>query len=128
MDRVFITGLRVEAIIGILERERIEPQPLVLDLELAADVATPAASRDIADALDYKALSDAVRDFVAASDELLIETLAERVCAFVRDEFGVSWMKLVLHKPEALEGSTDVGLVIERGDPAAPPSPAAPAT
>lgn len=115
MDRIVITGLRVETLIGILAHERTVRQPVVLDLELAADVATAAASRDIADALDYKALSDAVRDFVAGSEELLLETLAERVCAFVREEFGVPWLRLVLHKPEALEGSTDVAVVIERG-------------
>jgi len=115
MDRVFITDLRVEAIIGILEHERLAPQPLVLDLELAADIATPAASGDIADALDYKALSDGVRAFVGASEEYLIESLAERVCVYLREEFGVSWVRLVLHKPEALGGGTDVGVIIERG-------------
>lgn len=114
-DRIFINGLRVEAIIGILDHERKEPQPLVIDLELAADIATPAASRDIADALDYKRLSDAVRDFVASSDELLIETLAERICAFICTTFGVPWLRLVLHKPAALGGATDVGIIIERG-------------
>ena len=116
MDRIFITGLRVGAIIGIHERERVDRQPLVLDLELAADVATPAASRDIADALDYKKLSDALRDLVARSDEFLLETLAERICAFVRDEFGVVWVRLVLHKPNALDGPADVGVIIERGE------------
>lgn len=116
MDRIFVRDLRVETIIGILDHERREPQPLVVELELAADIATPAASRDIADALDYAALSEAVRAFVANSDELLIETLAERICAFVRQEFDVPWMRLVLHKPEALDGPTDVGIVIERGE------------
>ena len=119
MDRIVITDLRVEAVIGILPHERVRAQPLALDLELAADVATPAASGDIADALDYKALSDAVRELVATSEELLIETLAERVCAFVRERFGVSWVRLTLHKPDALDGPTDVAVVIERGDAAA---------
>ena len=120
MDRIFITDLRVDAVIGILPHERLAPQPLVLDLELAADVITPARSGDIADALDYKALSDGVRAFVAASEERLIETLAERICAFVRQEFGVPWLRLVLHKPEALDGPTDVGVIVERGTRPAP--------
>ena len=123
MDRIFITDLQVDAVIGILPHERLAPQPLVLDLELAADVRTPAASGDIADALDYKALSDGVRAFVAASEERLLETLAERVCAFVRQEFGVAWLRLVLHKPEALDGPTDVGVIVERGTRPAPSGP-----
>ena len=117
MDRIFIRDLRVEAVIGILEHERTRPQPLVLHLELAADVATPAASRDIADALDYAAVAEAVRAFVVERRELLIETLAEDVCAFLRERFGVPWVRLELHKPEALDGPTDVGLVVERGEP-----------
>ena len=121
LDRIFITDLRVEAIIGILPHERVTAQPLVLDLELAADIVTPAASGDITDALDYKALSDALRAFVAASEERLIETLAERICTFVRTEFGVPWLKLVLHKPDALEGATDVGVILERGTPPGDP-------
>lgn len=116
-DRIFVSGLRVETIIGILPHEREQRQPLVIDLELAADIATPAASRNIADALDYKALSDAVRNFVVTSDEWLIETLAERICAFIRNDCGVPWVRLVLHKPDALDGSTDVGIIIERGTP-----------
>jgi len=116
MDRIFITGLHVGAIIGIYERERVARQPIVLDLELAADIRTPAASRDIADALDYKQLSDKLRDFVASSEELLVETLAERICRFVQETFGVPWVKLTLHKPNALDGTTDVGVIIERGE------------
>jgi len=115
MDRIFIRDLRVEAVIGILDHERRAPQPLVIDMELAADIVTPAASHDIADALDYAALSEAVRSFVEESDELLIETLAERICAFVREGFDVPWVRLVLRKPEALHGTTDVGIDIERG-------------
>ena len=123
MDLIFVRGLRVEAIIGILPHERVTPQPLVLDLDLAADIVTPAASGDIGDALDYKALVDAVRALVAESEEYLIETLAERVCAFVRAEFGVPWLRLSLHKPEAILGETDIGVVIERGTRPAPAEP-----
>jgi len=46
---------------------------------------------------------------------LLIETMAEKVVELIQREFGVSWVRLRLHKPDALPGSTNVGVVIERG-------------
>ncbi|MDX9875456.1 MAG: FolB domain-containing protein, partial [Spongiibacteraceae bacterium] len=50
MDSVFINGLALEAVIGIHDWERTQRQPVVLDLEIAADSATAACSDDIADA------------------------------------------------------------------------------
>ena len=51
MDRIFIRDLRVETIIGIYDHERETPQTVVLDLDMAADIAKPAASENIEDAL-----------------------------------------------------------------------------
>ena len=45
-----------------------------------------------------------------------VETLAERVAGIVREEFGVSWVKVTVHKPGAIRGSRDVGVIIERGE------------
>ena len=54
--------------------------------------------------------------FVSASECQLVETLAERIAAIVREEFGVPWGRVTLHKPGAVRGSKDVGVIIERGE------------
>ena len=115
MDRIFIRDLRVETIIGIYEHERETPQTVVLDIDMAADIAKPAASENIEDALNYHTLSLRLTEFLGKSLFLLIETMAEAVVSLIRREFGVNWVRLRLHKPDALPGSTQVGLVIERG-------------
>ena len=51
----------------------------------------PAASDDIDDTLNYKAVSKRLIEFVSQSDFGLVETLAERCAEIVLDEFGVSW-------------------------------------
>ena len=56
MDIVFIRGLQIETRIGIHEWEKQRPRPVVLDLELASDIARAAASDRIEDALDYDAI------------------------------------------------------------------------
>ena len=115
MDRIFINNLTVEAIIGIYDEERVTPQRVTLHLEMAADIALAASTEDISTTLNYHTLSQTLTEFLQNSRFQLIETMAERVTEIVRRDFGVSWVKLTLHKPDALPGEIDVGVIIERG-------------
>jgi len=116
MGIVFLRDLRVETIIGIFDWERTTRQVVGIDLEMAADIARAARSDSIADALDYKAISKRLIDFVSASSFQLVETLAEEIARIVREEFGVPWVRVTLSKPGAIRGARDVGVVIERGE------------
>ncbi len=115
MDKVFIEGLEIEALIGIYDWERRIRQTLVFDLEMAFDNRVPAASDAIADTLDYKAVSKRLIAFVQQSQYGLVETLAEECARIIREEFGVAWLRLKLSKPGAVTGSKAVGVIIERG-------------
>lgn len=116
MDIVFIRGLRIETVIGIYDWEKAIRQPVVLDLEMAADVAAAAATDRIDDALDYKAVSKRLKQFVGESRFELVETLAERCAAICRDEFGIAWLRLTLNKVGAVSDADGVGVIIERGE------------
>jgi dihydroneopterin aldolase len=115
MDTVFIEDLRIDAVIGIYDWERRVRQTLALDIEMAFDNTVPAASDDIALTLNYKDVSKRLIDYVGASSFGLVETLAERCAAIIREEFGVSWVRLKLSKPGAVRGAKAVGVRIERG-------------
>lgn len=126
MDRVFIEDLRIETIIGIYDWERSTRQVVALDIEMAFDNRRPAASDRIDDTLDYKAVAKRLIAFVGESRFELVETLAERCAAIIREEFGVPWLRLKLSKPGAVTGSRAVGVIIERGDAGSaggPPKP-----
>ncbi len=114
MDKVFIEGLEIEALIGIYDWERRIRQTLVFDLEMVFDNRRPAATDDIADTLNYKAVSRRLQEYVGGSDFGLVETLAERCAAIVLDEFDVRWLRLKLSKPGAVRGARAVGVIIER--------------
>jgi dihydroneopterin aldolase len=116
MDKIFLEGLKIEAIIGIWEWERKIRQTIVIDLEMSADIAKAAASDEVADTLNYKSVAKRIKSFVADSGFQLVETLAERIAGIIRDEFDVAWVKVRVHKPGAIRGSRDVGVEIERGD------------
>ena len=120
MDKVFIEGLEIEALIGIYDWERRIRQPLLFDLEMGFDNRVPAASDAITDTLDYKAVSKRLIAFVSQSDFGLVETLAERCAEIVLREFNVATVRLKLSKPGAVRGARAVGVIIERSRDALP--------
>jgi dihydroneopterin aldolase len=115
MDIVTISGLQVATVIGIHAWERQVPQVLLIDLEMASDITVAAASDDIADALDYSAVSERLLAFAAASDFRLLETMAEQMAQLLQREFALPWLRLRLGKPGAVAQAISVGIVVERG-------------
>ena len=113
-DVLYLHDLRVDCIIGIWDWERQTRQTIVLDLEMGVDIRAAAASDELRDALDYKAVAKRVIAFVEASEFRLVETLAERVAGLILREFPVPWLRLRLDKHGAIRGAGQVGLVIER--------------
>lgn len=116
MDYVYIRDLKIETIIGINDWEREVRQTVSLDLEMATDIRGAADSDDISDTLDYKAVAKRIIGFVEESEFLLVERMAERISDILREEFGVTWLRLRVGKPGAVTGAADVGVVIERGE------------
>lgn len=115
MDIVFINELRIETIIGIYDWERKVKQTISLDLEMGTDIKKSAATDAIDDTLNYKAVAKRLIAFVEDSEYQLVETLAEKIAGIVLSEFDVPWLRLTVHKPGAVRGSRDVGVIIERG-------------
>jgi dihydroneopterin aldolase len=114
MDKVFIEALEIDCVIGIYDWERSIRQPVQLDIEMAFDNRRPAASDDIADTLDYKAVSKRLIQFVGDSSFGLVETLAENCARIVVEEFGVQHVRLKLSKLGAVRGARAVGVIVER--------------
>ena len=114
-DSVLIEGLAVETVIGVYDWERSIQQELRIDLEMAWDNRPAATSDDVADALDYAAVSDHIHDFFRTCQPALLETAAEKLAASVMSTFSVSGVKLTLWKPGAVPAARQVGVRIQRG-------------
>ena len=114
MDKVFIEALEIECVIGIYEWERKIRQPISLDIEMSFDNRKPAASDNIADTLDYKAISKRLIAFVGDSSYGLVEALAEECCRIIIEEFGVAKVRLKLSKVGAVRGAKAVGVKLKR--------------
>ena len=114
MDRVFIEQLEVIATIGVYDWEQQIKQKLVLDIEMQHDNHPAAISDDVADALDYFAVSTAVTSLVETTPFLLVERVAESVAQLIIQHFGVPWVKITVRKPGAVANAKSVGVSIVR--------------
>lgn len=114
MDTVFIRELRVDTVIGAYAWERQIRQTLVLDLEMGSDVSRPAEDDDLSLAVDYKAVSDRVIEWVSAAEFVLVETLAHRLAMLLITEFDLPWIRLTVGKPGAVPQARTVGVTVER--------------
>lgn len=115
MDTLFVRGLRVEAILGILPAERTATQPVVVDIDYALDTRAAARSGDIRDTVSYATVAESVSRWIVEGEFELVETLADVVAAQLRETYSLSWVRLRVTKPEAWPAADGVGIVIERG-------------
>ena len=115
MDKVFIKGLHIQTTIGFFQWEKEIKQTLVIDVAMAWDTAKAAENDELAKTLDYAEISTVIETFANDNPVDLIETLAERMAAFLMSEFHIPWLKLTIGKPGAVHNASTVGVEIERG-------------
>ena len=115
MDTIFLHGLKVECVIGIWEWERRITQTLTFDVDIGFDTTVAARSGAIEDTLSYREIAKRITAYAQETRANLVETLAQGVADILLEEFGALWCKVRVNKRGAVTGSTDVGVVIERG-------------
>jgi len=114
MDKVFIKGLHIQTTIGFFQWEKEIKQTLVIDVAMAWDTANAAKNDELAKTLDYAEISIAIETFANENPVDLIETLAERMAAFLMSKFHIPWLQLKIGKPGAVHNASTVGVEIER--------------
>jgi dihydroneopterin aldolase len=113
-DHIFIERLQFDCIVGVLDHERIHPQPLIIDIELETGIAAAARSGSLDDTPDYAEIARAVREFVTRGEFLLLETLAESTADRVLQDKRVDAVLLTVRKPRAIPGAAAAGVRIYR--------------
>ena len=99
MTRVFVTGLKVQAEIGVYKHEIGRVQPLVVDVEL--DVPTARADR-LSETLNYETILEAARAIAGDGHIALVETFAERLARACLTDLRVTKARVRVEKPLAL--------------------------
>ena len=119
MDLIFIEGFVGETVIGIHETELHRPQPLVIDVHAGLPRARACDTDRIADTIDYGVVCERLRHLLVEHRLQLLEAFAESIADILIQEFGASWVRVRVVKPNKFSDVTAVGVQIERV--AAPP-------
>ena len=94
-----LKNLPVTTILGAYPEERDIPQTILLSLALTGDFSKPAASDNLADALDYHALYLRLTDLLNAAQPRLIEHAARLVADHCLTLPAVTAVTVTLEKP-----------------------------
>ncbi|HEY6864527.1 MAG TPA: dihydroneopterin aldolase [Burkholderiales bacterium] len=114
MDTIFVRELKLEAWIGLYRHEKIAPQTIELDLEIALPGDAVFASGRVQDTIDYGVAVERIRALLAAERFGLVESLAERIARLLIDDFGSPRVKVSIAKLGILRDAKRVGVSIER--------------
>ena len=110
-----LTGLRFDANLGILEQEKLAPQPICVDAELNLGT-QPLLPHDddILHVLDYRKVRTIIIDECTAQHVNLLETLIGKLAARLMDLPGVIGVRVKFAKLEIFE-DCEVAIRMETG-------------
>lgn len=118
MDAVFIRQLRLQAWIGLYRHEKIAPQTIEIDLEIALPPGSKVfETGKVADTIDYGVVIEHLRALLVKERFGLVESLAERIADSLLREFRTPRVKVSIAKLGVLRDAKQVGVSIERSRP-----------
>ncbi len=112
--RVRVMGLKLEAEVGVYDHEYGRAQPISVSLEAEVDDTALRPDGALADAVNYAALAELVRQIAASRHHELLEDLAQAVLDAAFADPRITRMTLHIDKLTALEDAESVGVSLER--------------
>ncbi|MDR1002544.1 MAG: dihydroneopterin aldolase [Oscillospiraceae bacterium] len=102
MDKIRIKGLEIYAYHGVLEEEKENGQPFILDVTLYLSLQRACVSDNLSQTVNYDAVCTLIEREMLREKYDLIERAAYKLCEAVLREFGeVEYIKIKLKKPYA---------------------------
>jgi len=109
LDRVVIRDLLVRGIVGINPEERRDRQDILVNVTMWADTRRAAASDDITDAVNYRAVAKALIAHIESSQPRLVERLAADLAEICFAQDGrLQAVEVSVEKPGALRFARSV--------------------
>lgn len=115
MTKVFVTGVRLQAEIGVYRHEIGKRQPLQIDVELDVPSAGPGR---LADTINYETILKAARAIADGGHVELVETFADRLARACMADPRVTRARVRVEKPLALAPdavAAGAEIILERG-------------
>ena len=107
--------MQCHGILGINPEERINKQPILVNLIMETDTRPAAATKQIVDAVNYYDVAVRTKAFVEEAEEWLVETLVNDIAEMILKENPlVTQVTVRVEKPAAVEFAEAVGVEITR--------------
>jgi len=114
MDKIIITDLETTGIIGVKHPERDNPQTIIVNLVLMADLRQTGERDSTSNLINYSTVAKFVLSEVAFSRFFTVEALATHLAKRILQEFDVKLVNVRVEKPNVVLHTTRVGVEIER--------------
>lgn len=114
---VFVRDLTLHLPIGILDEERGQTQPVIVNVEMFIADPGKFSSENIADYVSYADVYEDLKELEHQENHIeLVENLAETVAAIALRQSGVRRVIVTIEKPEIIAAAKSVGVMIERSN------------
>lgn len=114
MDKILIKDLLIRGVIGISEREREQPQDILVNIEISADITTAGKSDNVEDSVNYRTIAKKVLAHTETIKRYTVEALAEDIAKLCLEDKKVQSVLVRVEKPGAVRFSRSVGVEIIR--------------
>ncbi len=114
MDKIFIKDLAVNGIIGINDWERVNEQPILINVTLYGDISAVGSSDNLEEGVNYRTVAKKLIAHAQSSRRFTVEALATDLARLCLEEEGVEKVTMRVEKPGAVRYSESVGVEIER--------------
>jgi len=114
MEQIFIHDLLIRGVIGISDREREQPQDILVNVVIFSDIQKAGKSDDVDDSVNYRTVAKKVLAHTEKIQRFTVEALATDIADLVLAEPKVKGVRVKVEKPGAVRFSKSVGVEIER--------------
>ena len=103
--QIRLKDIQFDCIVGILPYERVNEQPIILNLTLWLDFAKAAETEDLNESIDYAKLAEELKAFIRLSSFKLVETLVVKTAEYVLENYPkANAVEVSVIKPKAVPG------------------------
>ncbi|HNR01007.1 MAG TPA: dihydroneopterin aldolase [Anaerolineaceae bacterium] len=114
MDEIFIEDLLIRGVIGISDREREQPQDILVNVTIFTDTSIAGKSDNVDESVNYRTVAKKILAHTETVNRYTVEALAEDIANLCLNEKGVKSVKVRVEKPGAVRFSKSVGVMITR--------------
>jgi FolB domain-containing protein len=114
MDEIFIEDLLIRSVIGISDREREQPQDILVNITMFSDTTKAGDSDDVNESVNYRTVAKKVLAHTEKVNRYTVEALAADIANICLQETGVLGVRVKVEKPGAVRFSKSVGVIVTR--------------